>query len=178
MVIEEEYTDYSGIEIQLYEQQPFLSLGAPTKVDSTYYQLANNCEVFTEFDSLYHDIFSRKDKPNTLKTENGLIQIPIETITFDNKEVFEFFIIGCANFYSEVKITPTPHTRYIIKQKSLYHRPMIPQEVPVKYDAKENQIEITESSTINNQPYRTFKLKHIGATNSCLEELRNRYPDL
>ena len=179
MAIEEEFTDYSGIEIQLYEQQPFLALGAPTKDDSTFFQLANNCEVYLEFDSLYRNIFSKKGQLNALTTDNGLIQIPIATLlTMDRNNMVEFVIIGCTNFFSEVKISIIPHTRYIIKQKSLYHRPMVPQEVPIKYNSEENQVEITENSTINNQPYRTFKLKHIGQTESCLGDLLKRYPDL
>ncbi len=177
-IIVEEYTDYPGIEIQLYELQPYLVLGAPNKhIDSVYYQLANLCEVYFDFDSFYDNIFYRKSKPSA-KTSDGIIQIPMEKILSRNTNMIEFFILGCANFFSEIKLVVKSHTRYVIKQKSLYHRPMIPQEVPVVYNAQTNQIEITENSSINYEPYRTFKLKHVGEADSCLGELRKRYPDL
>lgn len=177
-IIEEVDTDYPGIEILLFEQQPFLAFGASTNIDSTYYELAKHCELFLEFDSLYRNVFKRGSKQNAITTDDGLIQIPMDTLSANIDEITDFFIIGCANFFSEVRIIAQPHTRYVIKQKSLYHRPMVPHEVPIRFDAKKNQIEITESATINDQPYRTFQLKHIGPAESCLGELRKRYPDL
>ena len=45
-IIEEVDTDYPGIEILLFEQQPFLAFGASTNIDSTYYELAKHCELF------------------------------------------------------------------------------------------------------------------------------------
>ncbi len=178
MIIEEKYTDYPGIEIQLYEQQKLIVLGKKNENDSIYYQLANHCEAYLDFDPFYQSIFTGKRKHNAITTHDGLIQLPMDSLTTKIDNTFDFFILGCANFFSEVKITPSPHTRYVIKQKSLYHRPMIPQEVPVVFNAKNNQIEITESSSINDEPYRTFQLKYVGKVDSCLEELRKRYPDL
>ena len=178
MIIEKKYTDYPGIEIQLYEQQELIVFGQTNKHDSIYYQLANRCEVYLDFDPFYQSIFTRKSKQKAITTDNGLIQIPMDTLTIKKDNTVDFFILGCANFFSEVKITPSPHIRYVIKQTSLYHRPMVPQEVPIVFNSKKNQIGITENSTINDEPYRTFQLKHVGKADSCLGELRKRYPDL
>lgn len=177
MVIEESFSDYSGIEIQLYEQQKYFVFGAPTTIDSTFYQLSNRVEVYFSFDPFYKDIFMQRRKPDA-KTTNGLIQIPMKDFHTNNSNNIEFFIIGCYNFFSEVRITATPHTHYVIKQKSLYNRPMIPQEVPIVYNPGKKQIEIKESSSTNYQPHQTFQLKRIGKSTSCLGELRKRYPDL
>ena len=177
-IIEELYTDFSGIEIQLYEKHPFLAFGAPTKVDSTYAQLSNHFKVYFEYDSLYRKAFFDRSNTNAIITDNGLLQIPMESLSVNEENIVEFFILGCANFFSEVIISAKPHTRYVIKQKSLYHRPMVPQEVPIVYDPMKNQIEITESGSVNDQPPITYQLRYIGPSDACFGEFRKRFPDL
>ena len=86
-------------------------------------------------------------------------------------------------FFTEQFLEIKPNTRYVIKQKEqkVYNqnqRPMVPQEVPIVYNPKKYQIEIMDNTSVNNQLHRTFKLKHIGKSSSCLGELRKRYPDL
>ena len=173
-----ELTDYSGIEIQLFELHLNMPLGAPTNHISTYYELTKDFRVWWNYQLDKKGLLFWNSKPNA-KAVNGLIQIPMD-IASKECAVDNEFLIGGYGFFTEQILEIKPHVRYIIKQKTYKqnHRPMVPQEVPVVYNAKTNQIEITENSSINYEPYKTFKLKHVGEGESCLGELRKRYPDL
>ena len=177
-IVETLYTDYPGIEIQLYELYPDIPLGAPTDHFDTFYQLTKDCRVWWiyQLDSKGNLFWS--SQPD-IKTIDGIIQIPIEAVS-DSYPIDKELLVKGYVFFTEQILEIKPHTRYVIKQKNYNqnNRPMIPQEVPIVYNPKNNQIEITESSSINYQPYRTFQLKHIGMGKSCLGELRKRYPDL
>ena len=175
-VVDTLYTDYLGIEIQLFELLPNIPLGAPTDHFDTFYQLTKDCHVWWNY-QLDSKLFW-KNQPNA-KAIDGIIQIPIEVIS-DFYTIDKEFLIRGYGFFTEQILEMKPHTRYVIKQKNYNqnNRPMVPQEVPVVFNAKKNQIEITENSSINDKPYRTFQLKRIGKGNSCLGELRKRYPDL
>lgn len=153
-------------------------MGAPTDHFDTFYQLTKDCRVWWiyQLDSKGNLFWS--SQPD-IKTIDGIIQIPIEAVS-DSYPIDKELLVKGYVFFTEQILEIKPHTRYVIKQKNYNqnNRPMIPQEVPIVYNPKNNQIEITESSSINYQPYRTFQLKHIGKGKSCLGELRIRYPDL
>lgn len=176
-IVETLHTDYLGIEIQFYELYPDIPLGAPVEQFSTFYQLAKNCCVWWNYESDKRLLFWR-NQPNA-KTTDGLIQIPMETALNECSDNNEFLIKGYSIFTEQI-LELKPNTRYVIKQKNYNQtiRPMVPQEVPVVFNKKKNQIEITENSTINDEPFRTFQLKYVGKVDSCLGELRKRYPDL
>ena len=103
MIIEEVFTDYPGIEIQLFELVPDVVMGAPTRVDTTYYVLAKQCEIYFDFKPPYIEIFTGKHKPS-FETKNGLIQIPLEVLHEDGEDAFEFFIMGCTNFFLRLEL--------------------------------------------------------------------------
>ncbi len=177
-IVDTLYTDYPGIEIQLYELLPNIPLGAPTDHFDTFYQLTKDCRVWWNYQLDSKGALFWNNQPN-VKSIDGVIQIPIETISDLNSIDKELLIRGYG-FFTEQILEIKPHTRYVIKQKNYNqnNRPMIPQEVPVVFNAKKNWIEITESSSINDKPNRTFQLRHIGKGDSCLGELRKRHPDL
>ena len=171
------YTDYPGIEIQFYELYPKINLGAPTENYSTFYQLAKDCIVWWNYDLNKRGFFF--NNPPNIKTDDGIIQIPMDTALYHCSRNHEFLIHGYSIFTEQV-LEIKPHTRYIIKQKdeNQNHRPMYPLEGPIVYNTKKNQIEITESVSTNYQPPRTYQLKYIGSSDSCLGELRKIFPDL
>lgn len=177
-IVDTIYTEYSGVEIQLYEQFPNIPIGKPTDHFDTFYHLTKDCRVWWNYQLDSKGTLFWRVQPNA-RAVDGIVQIPVETALRECSEDNEFLIKGYG-FFTEQILELKPHTRYIIKQKDYNqnHRPMVPHEVPVRFDTKKNQIEITESATINDQPYRTFQLKHIGSAESCLGELRKRYPDL
>lgn len=176
-IVDTMYTEYQGIEIQLYELFHGFNMGAPTEHDTIYYKLTEDSRVWWDykFDSIGW-VFSH-NKPKA-KSIDGIIQIPILITPIKN----EFLIKGYV-FFTEQILEIKPNTRYVIKQKEqkVYNqnqRPMVPQEVPIVYNPKKNQIEIMDNTSVSNQPYSTFQLKHIGKGVSCLGELRKRHPDL
>ena len=177
-IVDTVYTEYSGIEIQLYELLPNIPIGAPTDHFDTFCELTKDIRVWWnyQFDSKW-ELFWRI-QPNA-RAVDGIVQIPMETALSECSEDNEFLIKGYG-FLTEQILELIPHTRYVIKQKTFNqnNRPMVPQEVPVVFNARKNLIGITESYAINYQPKRTFRLKYIGPADSCLGELRRRYPDL
>jgi hypothetical protein len=177
-IVDTVYTDYSGFEIQLFEQYPDIPMGAPVNHFSTSFQQNMNFKVWWNYELDCKGLLFWRTQPNRTAID-GLIQIPIDT-SLTHCSANEEFLIQGYGFFTEQCLEIRPHVRYVIKQKDYNqnYRPMVPQEVPVVYDSRKNQFEITESSTINNQPRRTFQLKYIGPTDSCFGELLKQYPNL
>lgn len=177
-IVDTVYTEYSGIEIQLYQQYPDIAIGAPTDHFDIFYELTKDCRVWWNYQLDSKGALFWRVQPNA-RAVDGIVQIPMETALSECSEDNEFLIEGYF-FFTEQILELIPHTRYVIKQKTYKQniRPMVPQEVPVVFNARKNLIKITESSSINYQPKRTFRLKYIGPADSCLGELRRRYPDL
>jgi len=175
-IVDTMYTDYPGIEIQLFEQYQDIPIGAPADRFSTFFLLTKNCSVWWDYQLDSKGRLFWQSLPD-IKTNNGVIQLPIDTASYQNSK--EFLIKGYG-FFTEQILEIKPHCRYIIKQKNYNqnYRPMIPQEVLIEYNVPKNQIEITGNSSVDNQSSKVYIMKYNGEVKSCLKELLKRYPDL
>lgn len=174
VVIDTVFTDYPGTEIQLYELYKIFGLGCKAEYeDSLYYKLTDSYSLCWDYDKNHPYLWR---KPNLKSNDDGLIQIPIETIdTLENHKA-EMLIQGMY-FYTEQCLNLNPHVRYVIKQKSKYQWPLGKSEYYFIFDKKQKTISISP------HPYRigetngvkgpeTKVLKWQNKNTSCFEELK------
>ena len=176
-VIELSNTDYNGTEIQLYELFESFNLGAPTDKYTIYYDLSKGFDIFWNYNA---DCSSQLMwKKANAKANDGLIQIPLDTIMKIDSTTHVKTLIRGYSFYTEQMLLFKPYLRYTIKQKSRSQVPLVPQEMFIIYNKYFNQIDIITCEVFNSNSrcYRT-KLSYARDCPSCLEELRKRYPEL
>ena len=136
-LIDTEYTDYNGTEIQLQELYYNIVCGGDAE-DSLYYRISQNSDLCWNYDKDYPCGWRLPD----LETKDGIIKIPAETNLSDQDNCVELLIRGY-NFYTEQCLELKPHTRYLIKQKSKRKQPLVPKEYLFLNDDKNQTITIS-----------------------------------
>lgn len=174
-IVDTVYTDYPGTEIQLFELYSVFCLGCEEAKyqDSLYYELTTSSDLCWDYDKNFPSLWY---EPNLKANDEGLIQIPPETLNNNRNEDADLLIRGFF-FFTEQHLALIPHIRYVIKQKSKYLWPLGKKEFYFVFDKEHNTISISphpyrvvETNGVKGPETKVLEWRH--KSSSCFEELQ------